>query len=98
MSDRDVDKTIEALLEERRTFAPPEAFTEAANAGDPSISAWSMQCLLYCSRWSIQPFLINLITQRGSRSMQKQIPPRYWQLKYRRSGFEHSHRLLPPSN
>ena len=34
--------------------------------------------ILYGSRCSIQPFLISLITQRGSRSTQKQMPPRCW--------------------
>ncbi len=37
MLEKDVDETIEALLEERRTFEPPAEFTEQANAGDPSI-------------------------------------------------------------
>ena len=32
-----VEKTIEALLEERRTFVPPEDFIENANANDASI-------------------------------------------------------------
>ena len=31
MSDGDVAKTIEALLEERRTFEPPEDFVAEAN-------------------------------------------------------------------
>ncbi len=31
------EHTLEALLEESRTFAPPEAFREAAHAGDASI-------------------------------------------------------------
>ena len=34
-----VEKTIEALLQERRTFEPPEAFAEQANLNDPSIYA-----------------------------------------------------------
>ena len=34
-----VERTIEALLEERRTFAPLEAFSETANASDHSIYA-----------------------------------------------------------
>jgi acetyl-CoA synthetase len=37
MVERDVEKTIEALLEERRTFEPPASFTEQANANDASI-------------------------------------------------------------
>jgi acetyl-CoA synthetase len=37
MVDKDVAKTIEALLEERRTFEPPEDFAAQANAGDPVI-------------------------------------------------------------
>ena len=37
MPDEDVAKTIEALLQERRTFEPPEDFTARANANDPSI-------------------------------------------------------------
>src|SRR5437660_5959781 len=42
------------------------------------VIAWSMQCSWYALRCSIQPFLIVLTTHRGSRSMQKQMPPRYW--------------------
>ncbi|HEY7876180.1 MAG TPA: acetyl-coenzyme A synthetase N-terminal domain-containing protein, partial [Actinomycetota bacterium] len=37
--DKDVERTIEALLEERRTFEPPSEFTDQANASDPSIYA-----------------------------------------------------------
>ncbi len=37
MVERDVEKTIEALLEERRTFAPPEEFTKHANVRDNSV-------------------------------------------------------------
>ena len=37
MVERDVEKTIEALLEERRTFAPPEEFTKQANVRDNSV-------------------------------------------------------------
>ncbi len=37
--DSDVERTIEALLQERRTFTPPEAFAAQANADDPSIYA-----------------------------------------------------------
>ena len=37
-----------------------------------------MQCSWYAFRCSIQPFLMSLTTQRGSRSTQKQMPPRYW--------------------
>ncbi|MFP5298543.1 MAG: acetate--CoA ligase [Actinomycetota bacterium] len=33
----DVEKTIEALLEERRTFAPPDDFSEQANANDAGV-------------------------------------------------------------
>lgn len=33
----DVEKTIEALLEERRTFAPPDDFNEHANSNDAGI-------------------------------------------------------------
>jgi len=33
----DVERNIEALLEERRTFEPPEDFVSQANADDPSI-------------------------------------------------------------
>jgi acetyl-CoA synthetase len=36
---KDVERTIEALLQERRTFAPPPEFTDQANAADPSIYA-----------------------------------------------------------
>ncbi|MPZ68696.1 MAG: acetate--CoA ligase [Actinobacteria bacterium] len=36
MVERDVEKTIEALLEERRTFVPPEEFTKQANVSDDS--------------------------------------------------------------
>ncbi|MGH2754951.1 MAG: acetate--CoA ligase [Actinomycetota bacterium] len=39
MNDKAIEQTIEALLEERRTFAPPEAFAQQANAADPSIYA-----------------------------------------------------------
>ena len=39
MSQDEVEKTIEALLDERRTFAPPEDFVEKALAGDPTIYA-----------------------------------------------------------
>jgi len=35
----DIEQTIEALLEERRVFPPPEDFAEQANANDPSIYA-----------------------------------------------------------
>jgi acetyl-CoA synthetase len=35
--EKDVEKTIEALLEERRTFKPPEDFAANANASDDSI-------------------------------------------------------------
>jgi acetyl-CoA synthetase len=37
MVDKEVEKTIEALLQERRTFEPPEDFAKRANANDPSI-------------------------------------------------------------
>jgi acetyl-CoA synthetase len=37
MVERDVEKTIEALLQERRTFEPPREFAAQANANDPSI-------------------------------------------------------------
>jgi acetyl-CoA synthetase len=37
MAEREIEQTIEALLEERRTFAPPDRFVEQANAADPSI-------------------------------------------------------------
>lgn len=33
----ETERTIEALLEERRTFDPPENFVEHANANDPSL-------------------------------------------------------------
>ncbi|MBW3595246.1 MAG: acetate--CoA ligase, partial [Actinobacteria bacterium] len=39
MADRDVEATIEALLQERRLFEPPEQFSEQANANDISIYA-----------------------------------------------------------
>ena len=39
MPDKDIEKSIEALLEERRTFAPPEEFVRQANASDPDIYA-----------------------------------------------------------
>ena len=39
MADRDVEATIEALLEERRLFEPPEDFEAQANANDVSIYA-----------------------------------------------------------
>ncbi|MGH2813411.1 MAG: acetate--CoA ligase, partial [Actinomycetota bacterium] len=37
MVEKDVEKAIEALLEERRTFEPPDGFAGAANANDSSI-------------------------------------------------------------
>ena len=37
MAEADIERTIEALLQERRTFEPPEDFVAQANAGDPSI-------------------------------------------------------------
>src|ERR671918_1735206 len=37
MADREVEKTIEALLSERRVFEPPREFTERANVNDESI-------------------------------------------------------------
>ena len=37
MLEKDVEKTIEALLQERRTFEPPDDFARQANASDPSI-------------------------------------------------------------
>ena len=39
MPERDVEATIEALLEERRLFEPPEEFSEQANAKNISIYA-----------------------------------------------------------
>ena len=39
MTGNDVERDIEALLEERRTFEPPEDFVQQANADDPSIYA-----------------------------------------------------------
>ena len=39
MIDKEVEKTIEALLQERRTFDPPEAFVESANLDDVSVYA-----------------------------------------------------------
>ena len=37
MIEREVEKTIEALLEERRTFEPPPAFVRDANLNDPAV-------------------------------------------------------------
>ncbi|MBK5228677.1 MAG: hypothetical protein JJE05_09230, partial [Actinobacteria bacterium] len=37
MVERDIERTIEALLEERRTFQPPEDFTAQANVRDVSV-------------------------------------------------------------
>jgi acetyl-CoA synthetase len=37
VADKEVEKTIEALLQERRTFEPPEDFAEQANLNDASI-------------------------------------------------------------
>ena len=62
MSQNEVEKTIEALLDERRTFAPPEDFVEHALAADPTIYAgaerdpegwWESQAerLDWASRW-----------------------------------------------
>ena len=39
MAGGEVERTIEALLQERRTFEPPEDFAVEANADDPSIYA-----------------------------------------------------------
>jgi acetyl-CoA synthetase len=39
VSDKEVERTIEALLEERRTFSPPEGFAEQANVSDPTVYA-----------------------------------------------------------
>jgi acetyl-CoA synthetase len=39
MVDKDVERTIEALLSERRTFKPPTSFVDRAHASDPSIYA-----------------------------------------------------------
>ena len=62
MSQNEVEKTIEALLDERRTFAPPEDFVEKALANDPTIYAgaerdpdawWEQQAerLDWAQRW-----------------------------------------------
>ncbi|MDQ3660419.1 MAG: acetate--CoA ligase [Actinomycetota bacterium] len=37
MVEKEVERTIEALLEERREFEPPKEFTQQANANDPAI-------------------------------------------------------------
>jgi acetyl-CoA synthetase len=37
MIEREVEKTIEALLEERRTFEPPPEFSRTANLNDPRV-------------------------------------------------------------
>ena len=37
MVDEEVEKTIEALLEERRTFSPPPDFAREANVSDPGV-------------------------------------------------------------
>ncbi|MEA2510504.1 MAG: acetyl-CoA synthetase [Actinomycetota bacterium] len=37
MVEKEIEKTIEALLQERRTFEPPEEFAKQANANDASI-------------------------------------------------------------
>ncbi|MDQ4059098.1 MAG: AMP-binding protein, partial [Actinomycetota bacterium] len=37
MVEKDVERTIEALLQERRTFEPPRDFAAQANANEPSI-------------------------------------------------------------
>ena len=61
--DGDLEKTLEALLDERRTFEPPEDFTERALLNDPSIYAeaerdpdgwWAAQAerLDWFERWS----------------------------------------------
>ena len=63
MVEPDVERTIEALLEERRTFEPPDSFVETAIASDPSIYAeserdpdawWESQAerLDWFERWS----------------------------------------------
>jgi acetyl-CoA synthetase len=61
--DKDVERTIEALLEERRTFEPPREFAAQANASDPAIYAvaerdpdawWASQAdrLHWFERWT----------------------------------------------
>ena len=37
MVEKEVERTIDALLEERREFEPPKEFTQQANANDPSV-------------------------------------------------------------
>jgi acetyl-CoA synthetase len=37
MIEKEVERTIEALLQERRTFAPPKEFTSRANVSDDSV-------------------------------------------------------------
>ena len=37
MVEKEVERDIDALLEERREFEPPKEFTAQANANDPSI-------------------------------------------------------------
>jgi acetyl-CoA synthetase len=37
MVEKEVERTIDALLEERREFEPPKEFTQQANASDPSV-------------------------------------------------------------
>jgi acetyl-CoA synthetase len=62
MAEREIEQTIEALLQERRTFEPPEAFSEVANASDAAVYAeaeqdreewWSSQAerLDWFERW-----------------------------------------------
>src|SRR5262249_973643 len=45
---------------------------------DRTVTAWSLTCSWYPLRGYIQPFLMSLAAQRGSRPTQKQMPPRYW--------------------
>jgi hypothetical protein len=45
---------------------------------DRIVIAWSITWSRYASISLILPRLISFTTHRGSRSTQKQIPPRYW--------------------
>jgi acetyl-CoA synthetase len=50
MTDRDVERTIEALLEERRVFDPPSDFAQAANVNDSGVYAQAER-LDWAQRW-----------------------------------------------
>ena len=64
MVEKEVERAIEALLQERRTFAAPEGFAQRANFNDASVyekaaedpdSWWESQAerLAWFKRWDV---------------------------------------------